>query len=360
MDELNELALNALNSAVTAFLPASVPGGLTRRVQLLPEAVRPAGIGGYIGTYADPQGLIYGRYLSARILISLQGGNDANAAAYLQQIIDGLLQQHHGDLRRAGIQSLKLLPDSVDSRNAQFDLAFEYRHLPTVGGDVIETLDLSVENNYTPYRTRFLWDLAGRTLIGSAAPLEDFFAPASAELNLSAGSPDPQWSFNDAEGRIEQTSAAKGGLLTLSQALKAGPQLLWRPAGRIFNLSRFIAVVEFESGSPDGIGLVFGRTDGENLWYFLASNRHQYHLFGCREAGNYSFVGTPTTGIGFNLNTRHVLNLTVFDRTLIATLDGVQTLAVTSNSPVSAGELGFFTHGNNDARFYRVRLIELI
>ncbi|MEJ2200943.1 MAG: hypothetical protein P8X63_08005 [Desulfuromonadaceae bacterium] len=358
MDELNQLALSALDAAIATLLPASVPGGLTREVRLLPEAVLPAGIGGYIGLHPEPRGEIYGRRLRARLQISIRGGNEGNASSYLDQIVQGLLTQHQGDLRREGLQSLSLRPDSVDTRNAQFDLSFEYRHLPTVSGGIIQDLDLSVANNRTPYRGRFVADLACSSLSGLADPLADFFAPD--DLDLNASSPTPAWSYNSVAGCIEQTSTARGGPLTLTQARKAGPQLLWRPSAAPLNISRFIASVEFASGSPDGIGLVFGRSDADNLCYFLASERHQYQLFGCRQGGSYRFIGSPVTDVGLELNSRHRLSLTVYDQTLIATLDGVQTLAVIADTPVPKGELGLFTHGNNSARFYRVQLIELI
>ena len=90
-----------------------------------------------------------------------------------------------------------------------------------------------------------------------------------------------------------------------------------------------------------GIGLVFARADADNLWYFLASEQHQYHLFGCKESGSYRFLDSPALGVGFALNTRHRLTFCVYDQTLIAMLDGTQTLAIESDIPVPAGEIGF-------------------
>lgn len=69
----------------------------------------------------------------------------------------------------------------------------------------------------------------------------------------------------------EQNAPVVGGPLDLSQPKNAGAQLLWRPGAQGFKLSRFIAAVDFESDSPDGIGAVFARADGESFWYFLAS-----------------------------------------------------------------------------------------
>ncbi len=359
MDTLAESALSALDSTITGLLPTSVPGGLTREVRLLPEAIQPLGLGGYIGTHPDPHGAIYGRQLKAILQITINGGNQSAATGYLDQLIQGLVTQHQADLRREGIHRLKFKSDQIDDpRSARFDLHYEYLHLPTTSGDVIHDLDLSVDLNNTPYKAGFVWDLATSSLVDAPEPLADFFAADEPDLN--GNSPAPHWAFNNAQGRIEQTSLARGGPLTLTQPRKAGPQLLWRPGEAGFGLGRFIASVEFESTSPDGIGLVFGRVDADNLWYFLASNRHQYHLFGCKEAGNYRFIGTPSSDVGFELNTRHLLSLCVYDQILIATLDGIQTLAIESDISAPAGEIGFFTHGNDGARFYCARLIELI
>lgn len=357
MDALAESALTALDSTITGLLPASVPSGLTRMVRVLPDVIRPSGLGGYVGLHPDPHDAIYGRKFKATLQINISGGNESAATTYLDQVVRGLLTQDHSDLRREGIHFLKFKPEPIEPRSAQFDLFYEYLQLPSTSGDVIRSLDLSVDTNATPYKARFLWDLATHTLINSAGPLDDFFA--AEEPNLNTSSPAPSWSFNNGEGRIEQNTLARGGPLTLARARKAGAQLLWRPGAEEFNVGRFIASIEFESSNPNGIGLVFGHTDANNRWYFLASRHHQYHLFGCRETGNYRFIGTPATDVGFELNTRHLLTLSVYDQTLVATLDGIQTLAVESDTPVPAGEIGFFTHANNGARFYRVRLIEL-
>lgn len=358
MDPISKAALEAFDSTITAFLPESAPHGLNRDVRLLPEAIRPSGIGGYIGAHPEPRGAIYGRRLQGILQISIRGGNDNNARSYLDQIVHGLLTQQHGDLRRAGIQSITLRPECADARCAQFDLSFEYQHKPTASSDLIQTLDLSVDTNITPHNARFLWDIASRTLSDTDTPLADFYAPEDVDLNAS--SPLAQWNFQQTGQCISQDAAARGGQMGLNNVRKSGPQLLWRPSGEKLKVHGFIAEVEFESGSPDGIGLVFGRSNAENLFYFIASKRHQYHLFGCRESGNYRFIGTPAHNVGFGLHTRHVLNITVYNTSLIATLDGVRTLEVTSTSPVPAGEIGFFTHNNNDARFYRIRLIEFI
>jgi hypothetical protein len=357
MDALAELALSALDTTVAGLLPAEAPG-LNRQVRVLPLNIRPAGVGGYIGTHPDPRGNIFARRMQALVEVSISGGQDAAASAYLGEVARSLLAQDRAELRRKGIQRLRLKSEPLAPRSAQFELSYEYLHLPTSSEGVIDSLDLNLDLNLTPYRARHVWDLATRTLASAAQPLADFLIADDPEVNPS--SPPSQWTYNAGPARIEQNAQTRGGGLTLAQPKKAGAQLLWRPGGKALEPARFIAATEFETTRQDGIGLVFARASENDYWYFLASQRHGYHVFGRkRGAGNYSFIGAPA-GAGVPLNTRHTLTVIAFDRTLIAALDGSRTLEVGTDEPLTAGELGFLTHGNDGARFYRARLIELI
>lgn len=352
-------ALAALDVAVSGLPWPAAPAGLTRQVNLSPSRIRPRGLGGYVGEHPDPRGAIRARLLEAILELRVSGGSDASAADYLRGLTGTLLTQHHADLRAQGIERLSRRDEpATDPRQARFDLRFEYRHLPTASEGLIETLDLGIDTNVTPYRARYRFDIAARTLAGAPIPLADF-APVD-DTDLNVGSPAGAWSYNAPLGCIVQTAAARGGALTLAEDRKAGAQLLWRIAGVPLALGRFIAIVEFESGSPDGIGLVFGRTGANERLHFLASQRHGYHLFGRKAGpGAWSVIGTPAAA-GFSTGVRHSLAITVFDHTLRAVLDGVQTLHVQTQTPVVAGEIGFFTHGNDGARLHRVRLIELL
>lgn len=358
-DPVAMAALAALDSAVNGLGWPPPPAGLTRQLNLSPNGLRPRGLGGYVGEHADPRGAIRARLLDATLELRVTGGSDAAAGDYLRSLAGALLSQHHGDLRAQGIERLRRR-DEADAgpRQARFDVRFEYRHLPAASEGLIETLDLGFDTNLTPYRARYRFDLAMRTLAGAPSPLADF-APVD-DTDLNAASPAGAWSYNAPLGCIVQTAAARGGVLTLADDRKAGAQLLWRVGGAPLALARFIAVVEFESTSQDGIGLVFGRTGANERLHFLASQRNGYHVFG-RKAGAdaWSVIGEPATA-GFATGVRHSLAITVFNHTLRASLDGVQTLDVRTQIPVPAGEIGFFTHGNSGARVHRVRLIELL
>lgn len=352
-------ALAALDTAVNGLPWPAAPAGLTRHLNLSPRRIRPRGLGGYVGEHPDPRGPIRARLLDATLELHVNGGSEAAASEYLRGLTRALLTQHHTDLRAQGIERLSRRDEpAVDSRRVHFDLRFEYRHLPTASEGVIETLDVGLDTNVTPYRARYRFDLATRTLAGAPQPLAQF-APAN-DTDLDPGSPPGAWSYDAAAQCIAQTAATRGGALTADDPRKAGAMLLWRMGGAPLALARFMAVVEFESASAQGVGVVFGRTGANARWHFLASAAGGYQLFGRKTgAGAWSTLGAAP-GAGFATGVRQTLTLTVYDHTLRAALGDAPALEVHADAPVPAGEIGFFAHGNNAARFHRVRLIELV
>ncbi len=354
MDSIAQEALAALDTAVAALMPATVPGGLTRDLLVAPLRIAPAGMGGYVGSSVEPAGSLLGRRIEATVRVAIRGGQEPAAMAYLNQVVRALQLQDRAAMRRAGI--FRISSQIADARHAELSVLFEYIRQPSVGEGVIEQLDFAIDNNPTRYKTRFSFDVDGRALVGQPSPLAEFAEADDPDVN--AGSPDSQWSFNNAAARIEQNAAVRGGPLALSQPKKAGAQLLWRPEGHGLSVSRFIAGIEFESSSEDGIGCVFARQDDNNFFYFLASQRHRYHLFGRKLNGVYSVLGAPNLDAGFALNRRNRLRLFACDGELNAELDGVRMLSV-SVDDIPSGEVGFLTHGNNRARFHRAKLIEL-
>lgn len=357
-DVESEAALAALDATIAALPWPAPPGGLARQVRVWPNAIRPRGLGGYVGEHLLPRGAIRARLLEAVVELRVDGGSDAAAVAYLRGLTGAFLAQQPGALRAQGIERLRRRDEPVaDPRLARFDLRFEYRQLPTASEGRIDTLDLGIDTNVTPYRARYRFDLAARTLAGAPQPLADF-APAN-DTDLDAGSPSGVWGYDGVARSVVQTAATRGGALAADDPRKAGAMLLWRIGGAPLAVARFMAVLEFESATAQGVGLVFGRTGANDRWHFVASQANGYHLFGRKAGDAWSVIGAPASA-GFVPGQRHTLALTVFDRTLRAALDGEQTLEVHADDPVPAGEIGFFTHGNDGARFHRARLLELV
>jgi hypothetical protein len=356
MDSIAEQALAALNSLVTGMIPPAVPNGLNRQVRVLPQKISPTGLGAYVGLHPEPQAGLFGRRVQATVQVLLSGGNDADAMSHLGQVTNTLLAQDRADLRSKGI--FQLQNTAQEPRSAQFQLLYEYIKLPSSSEGDIRELDLQLGLNDTPYRARLVWEIATSSMAGNPLSMNEFQVADDPDVN--ANSPASAWVFNAVAQRIEQTAAVRGGPLNTTQPRKAGAQLLWRPAGQALALERLALNMVFESASEDGIGLVFNRVDDQNFCYFLASQRHQYHLFGRKKAGVYSLIGAPNVAAGFELNRQHELDIVVYDGQLRASLNGRQTLAVDAGENLPAGEVGFLTHGNNGARFYRARAIRLI
>lgn len=344
-------ALAALQTAVSALLPAAVPAGLTRSVKVQAKAVRPLGMGGYVGRHHAPDASLEGRRVMARIDVDVSGGNDTVAQGYAASLAGQILAQTRSEFAQRGIHRIRGV-DATSARALAFDVDFEYVHVPDAGEGLISTLALETFNNVTPYRTRVVADFAGSSLALEAAPLADF-----APLTDPQATPAAAWSLSTAApAAIVQTAATAGGPLTLADPQKAGAQLLWRPRGAALDLSRFVASVVFSSANPDGVGVLFHRRAANDFAFFLASQRHGYHLFGRRRPAGWELLGSAA--FGFDIGRAQRLVVIAYDGQWFAELDERRTLAVATDA-LGGGEIGLLTHGNDAARFIAGRLMEL-
>ena len=346
-------ALSALRAAVLGLLPAAVPDGLTRRLRVQARAVRLLGMGGYVGQHVEPSAALHGRRVAARIELDVDGGNDADAADYAATLSGQILGSTRREFVQSGIQRIRGV-DATGARALAFDIDFEYVPVPVTGEGVITELALGSYANVTPYRTRGVADFGGASLVLLADPLADF-VPATDPLAAPAAA----WSASAAPpAALVQTAASIGGPLDLSAPDKAGAHLLWRPQGVALNLARFVFGLSFTSAGPDGIGIVFAHRAGDEYFYYLASARNGYQLFGRRRPSGFQTLASSGGGFATALPQRLVL--TAFDQTLSAEIDGQRSLTVMLALPPGSGEIGLFTHGNDTARFTAGRLMELV
>lgn len=357
MDSIAVEAIAALETALAGLMPVPVPAGLTRKLRVLTQRIRPCGLGGYVGMHQGPTAALYGRRLSARVEVQVSGDAAADPGAYAASLTGQVLAQTRADLALQGIQRLSGSA-GADPGQVAFDVDFEYIHVPVAGEGVISTLDLGVFNNVTPYRAVPRFDFDAVALAADAAPLGQFFALDDPDLDL--GSPAGDWAFLTAPTpRIAQRHTTHGGAPALADARKAGTQLLWRPGGVALALSRAVMQFDFSSASGAGLGCVFGRRGADDFWFFLASQANGYHVFGRRKPGLWQLLGTPAS-TGFALGARHQLCVGFYDKSLYAELDGDRTLTLdAAPEAVLAGELGLLTHGNDAAAFFGGRLLEL-
>lgn len=350
-DVVSTEAMAALETAVTALLPPLVPDGLTRRVRVYAQTIRPLGMGGYVGLHREPDATLHGRRVAARIDVDVSGGSDAAAQDYAATLAGQFLAQTRGEFAQRGIQRLRGVTAS-SGRALAFDVDFEYIRIPVAGEGLITDLALETFSNTTPYRTRPVADFAATSLALEAAPLADFVPVDDAQA-----APPGAWSLAAAApAAIVQTAATVGGPLALADPQKAGAQLLWRPRGVALNLARFVASIVLRSSSPDGIGLVFHRRGADDYFFFLASQRHGYHLFGRRRPAGWDTLASAPFGFDTAVPQRLVIG--AYDGRLFAELDEQRTLIATAD-PQPGGEIGLLTHGNDAARFLSGRLLEL-
>lgn len=355
-DALAVEAIGALETVVSGLLPATIPPGLTRQVRVLAERIRPVGMGGYIGQHRGPSAALFGRRVSARVEVNIAGGTDTIASGYSATLAGQLLAQTRNDLAQQGIHRITGTP-TTSARSLAFSVDFEFIKVPDAGEGVI--LDLAIDSfaNTTPYRTRSVFEFAGPSLAVAPAPMADFHAEDAPDLN--PGSPPGAWSFsNAAPPAIIQSAASQGGPLDLSTPEKAGTQLFIRPGGAPLNLDRLVLRIDFQSASQDGIGALFNRRAADDYLFFLASQRHGYHLFGRRTPAGWALLGSAEAG--FTLNTPQRLIITAWDGTLSAELDGRHTLTAMAPEAPGKGEVGLLTHGNAATRFLAGRVMELI
>ena len=333
-DLVSAEALAALESAVATLLPTDVPDGLTRRVRVQAHDIRPTGLGAYVGRHVGPDASLSGRRVSARVDVDVSGGADGTAQGYVSTLAGQVLAQTRADFVQRGLHRVRGVAGGDDRRAIAFDVDFEYVPVPAASEGVIDHLALAVYANLTPFRTRLRAAFDAAALATLPAPLGDFFA-----VDDPQAAPAGAWSVvGGAVPAIVQGAATAAGTTALDDPQKGGAQLLWRPRGTPLALARFVAILDVASTSPDGIGLVFARRAADDYHYFLASQRHAYHLFGRRSPAGWQTLAAAPAGFDTGAPQRFVIG--VHDRALFAQLDERRTLTATSDVPVPAGEIG--------------------
>ncbi len=347
-DDVAVEALAALQTAVASLLPPAVPAGLTRNLRVSARAVRPLGLGGYVGRHLEPDGTLLGRRVAARVDVAVTGGDDRTAQGYAATLAGQILAQSAAEFAQRGIRRIRGV-DATDERALAFDVDFEYVQVPSAGSGVISDLAVSLFNNVTPYKTQLVAQFAAASLPVAPDPLADFLP-----LTDAGAAPPAAWGA-DATA-IVQTAATAGGAFALADPVKAGAQLLWRPGGRAFDLPRVVLELDFSSASPNGVGVVLHRRSADDFLFFLASQAQGYHLFGRRRPAGWETIASAPAG--FATGSAHRLQIVSFDGQLSADLDGRRTLAAATAAP-ARGEVGLLTHGNDAARFAAARLMRL-
>ncbi len=367
MDAVAQAAINHLETVLEGYLPAVTAASITRNLMVIPKRIKPLGIGGYVGKHDDPEAEIYGRFLEAQAEIRvLENSSDLDRINdELNGLMTALLATDRETLRGDGIFKLDLQsltpPDSDNSnaRVATFDIQCEHQLIPSEAGGRIDFITLKDLLNPADGKAEFIANIDAGLLGGLPDPLADFL-PLT-DTNVNGSSPPANWSYNAAEGRIEQINQARGGGLSATQPRKAGAQLLLRPEGTPAPQQHLVFSFDFDADNRHGIGCVLRRQDSENFYYFLVSEANDYQIFGKKIAGSWSFLdsGGRSSHTDIEFSARQRLQVIVLENRFLAYLDERLICEGEDASLGDAGEVGLLTHRNDAAYFYAVDLVKL-
>jgi hypothetical protein len=372
-DEIAQAALVTLKNVISSYLPQAVPPAVTRNLFVIPKSIRPLGIGGYVGAHLPPasdvpDGDLIGCTVvaQAEITFAASSANIGSINTAIDQSTTALLTNDRATLRGDGIQRLQLQQlspvtgDASVFRSAIFDIRFECVPPPAQSQGVIETLRFNTLLSSADGSAQFIANMNFADLAAEADPLQQF--ASITDPAVDNGSANASWVFNAGAGRIEQLNNVRGGVLTLSQPRKAGAQLLIQPAQKPLAIKNGVFTTEFESSSRDGIGLVFRWTDDDNFYFFLASSRHNYQLFGRKVAGVFAFMeqGGVREDQGFNINMRQQIRVVANGDQFEAWFGETRTLTAQDSGITDKGQVGLLAHGNNAAFFYGIDIVKLL
>jgi len=368
VDEITEQALTNMVGVLESFLPPALPD-VDQSVILIPEKVKPTGLGGYVGVNEDPESSLFGRYIHAIseiTLVSTVGVNDLQRA--VSNITHGLLAQGRQTLRSNGIFKLDLGAlsavahagsgnNAIDNRSIRFNLEFEFIPEPVESEGNIDQLEISMELAFARGKAEFL-DLDFSILHAAGEdPLNSF--DFLDDPDIVASSPRGNWIFNDGIGALVQNRNVRGGPAILTNAKKAGAQALVLDDGESYLARNLLIHTKIESGAVNGIGLVFRWRDENNFYFYLMSAQHNYHLIGKKMAGGYAFLedGGINDELGYTRNQAMDVKLLIEDETFKVYLNDSFVMVGVDREINQAGRVGFLSHRNNAARFYNLHVV---
>ncbi len=366
MVSINNEALEALATALRSLLPPVADPDLQPSLVVLPTRIGPAGIGGVVGTNADPRGEIVARRLEATALVTVRGEDNAGLDSAVADVTRALVAADRAALQSSGILRITLGnigsrpeerpgggPDRAQERELTFRVLYEFLKLPEAAEGVIQEIPIDLEVNETGARPRIV--LSSGFMEGSL----DWFEVVDDPL-ATQGAPS-QWLYNAAEARIEQRANIRGGSAGVN-ANKPGTYLVLRTGAGRPAVRDFTFEVEFSSTDSGGIGVVFRWQDVDNFYFFLTNNARGYRLMGRKVAGTFANLATPALDntSSFAVGARHILRVTALGDTFRVYMDGGLALTGADASIAGPGRVGFMTHANNRAFFHHISLVQLL
>jgi hypothetical protein len=190
--------------------------------------------------------------------------------------------------------------------------------------------------------------------------LADFEIVDDSQANQATPS---AWSYNAAEGRIEQASEIHGGAAGPADTspVKPGTYLVRRTDARLPAIQDVIVTCRAQSSDEDGMGLVFRWQDADNFYFFLMDSRRNYRRLGKKVGGVFQEMATPAvdTGAGFVVGRAYQMKVRAQGQSLQAYLDGDLVLSGEDAALPGAGRVGFFAWSNAGVQVDDLQVIEV-
>ena len=244
--------VQALGQAIAGLLPPQPDPDLVPDVLINPVKTHPAGLGGYVGMNASPQGEIHARQLKAQVVVRIKADNLADLAPAESAVTNALVGSDADLLRGLGIYRI--------SRDTDFSRFYNGRQLPDEGAGVIDSIPLDLLLGRGDNSATKLFDADF-----DSDPLAGFTALDDSSTSNGPGN----WSFNAAQGQVEQSALISGGSNSFN-ASKRGTYLVLN-ASQVARLpENFLLQVDLGADSG-GIGVVFNFRDIDNFYFFIMS-----------------------------------------------------------------------------------------
>lgn len=368
MDDITAQALTNITGVLQSFLPPANPS-VDQSLIVIPQQVKPTGLGGYVGVHTSPDASLVGRRIQAVseiTFISNSGVTDLQAA--VNGVTQQLMAQDRQTLRNNGIFKLSLnsLGDIVhsgtggnatDSRSIEFALDFEYIPVPVepegIISEFVHNFDLALSSG----KAKFLQHRFASINAAGDNPLDLF--DVEDDPDVAGSSPSGSWSYNVGNQAIEQSNNVRGGPASLA-GKKAGAHALLIENNAAYQVQNAIIRTNVSSTDLDGIGLVFRKQDNDNFYYLLFSARHDYTLLGKKVQGSYSLLSEGGTNESIGHTESDVMEIKlVMDGSNFSVYRNNQFIVEGMDVDIpQEGRLGFLTHRNSSARFYDLAVVD--
>jgi hypothetical protein len=363
VDIITNEAISGLTAAMTTLLPLAPDPDLQATLAVLPQRVTPTGIGGYIGSHPEPIGDVYGRRLQARVDVTVRAGDLDGLVPAVADVSRALIGAGVMELRGQGILRIALDAtgeaavtgqgaNQVARRELAFSVLYEHVRLPEAGEGIIETVPLLIDAGSTELGGTTL--LSSRFMQGSVDWFEVFDDPQATQGG------DSNWTYNEAERRIEQTSNIRGGSAEITPN-KPGTYLVLRDRPGLVTPRDFVLSTELSSDDIDPIGVVFRFQDVDNFYFALLDDRRDFRMIARKVAGAFEALDPPAVDEtrGFVPGEIRSLRLSAQGAVFRLHLDGELALEAIDDTLPGPGRVGFMCRANTAAYFHRIDLVAL-